>query len=819
MSDKVRFSRHPISKLDTRYIKTDQTTPQTVSNGIPLLDAQISDFNNLDQFVNKRYVDSIVSSLIIDWYATDTDSGVEDYKLTTTDIADLGDTQQSISKNNINDGDYIAGWISASGETPTILPLGIYNLSIYAEKTGGNKDIQLYWQLVERKSDNSETVLATSSYSDIIGTSSQQYIIPLILDSDHIPASGSRIVGKIYAYVTGTGNDPSLTIYYENDSMTRWSMPTTTEVLANQYVPYSGANQDVDLGSQNLTTTGNITAGNLNISDWDTAYSWGDHSSAGYLLSSAAETTYLRLDATNYDSVAFPDGKYIGIDEIRARDGDGLGLYDDSGKGIFVEDGGYVGIGTTNPLTPLHVSFKSATTPVIFESSTRDANYETVVLDLQGPTAGGTIVSINFGLDSSGSLDTPAINNYRSLARIAAEQVSGGGMHLNFQTKVDEASSLSTRLHIDRNGFIGIGTINPSKLLHLYRPSGEAYVFIECDDANYSSTFQVRNNVDKYLDVACWGSSNSGSVFGISVANKIGLRGTSAMLLGTTSNDDIYFGTNNAIRLTIKNDGDVGIGTINPDRKLEVAGTIHSSGSDAPWTTAGWGKRIELNSGGVIQWLKSTGTISRGIGLTTDDKLYFIRSTANDNSAAATYDMVLDGSGKVGIGTTTPDALLEVSYGATTGSYALRLYSSGRYIDIGCLNTSWCHVDTTSNNGVYFYDAISVLDITDRSKFFTGDAVAKLKKIKPKKTSSDWEEVDHDTLPEGVKVVVKEHRWVNKKTGEILEARDVPEKEEDYEYKEVEIKMRSLGGMIQLNTRALQQIIERVEALETRIRG
>jgi len=39
----------------------------------------------------------------------------------------------------------------------------------------------------------------------------------------------------------------------------------------------------------------------------------------------------------------------VEVDEIRARDGDGLKLYDDGGNGIFVADGGNVGIGTTSP--------------------------------------------------------------------------------------------------------------------------------------------------------------------------------------------------------------------------------------------------------------------------------------------------------------------------------------------------------------------------------------------------------------------------------------------------------------------------------------
>lgn len=43
------------------------------------------------------------------------------------------------------------------------------------------------------------------------------------------------------------------------------------------------------------------------------------------------------------------DAKYISTDEIRARDGDGLKLFDDSGNGIFVKDGGQIGIGMTTP--------------------------------------------------------------------------------------------------------------------------------------------------------------------------------------------------------------------------------------------------------------------------------------------------------------------------------------------------------------------------------------------------------------------------------------------------------------------------------------
>jgi len=47
------------------------------------------------------------------------------------------------------------------------------------------------------------------------------------------------------------------------------------------------------------------------------------------------------------ENILQADGKYISTDQVRARDGDGLKLYDDGGNGIFVKEN--VGIGTDNP--------------------------------------------------------------------------------------------------------------------------------------------------------------------------------------------------------------------------------------------------------------------------------------------------------------------------------------------------------------------------------------------------------------------------------------------------------------------------------------
>ncbi len=127
--------------------------------------------------------------------------------------------------------------------------------------------------------------------------------------------------------------------------------------------------------------------------------------------------------------------------------------------------------------------------------------------------------------------------------------------------------------------------------------------------------------------------------------------------------------------------GRVGIGTAAPARLLEVGGTIRNSAYDARWTTSLWGKALELQPGGVIQWLKGSGIISRGIGF-TNNNLCFIRSFANDSEYMATNDLVLDAFGNLGVGTSTPQSRMEVVGTVTldasrTSNQFVRIVSSG----------------------------------------------------------------------------------------------------------------------------------------------
>jgi len=90
---------------------------------------------------------------------------------------------------------------------------------------------------------------------------------------------------------------------------------------------------------------------------------------------------------------------------------------------------------------------------------------------------------------------------------------------------------------------------------------------------------------------------------------------------------------------------------------------IISSGSVSVWSTSGWSVGLKMaGQGSGIMWPKGAGATSRLIGVTGSGVFYFGKSAADDNSAAATYDVTINSAGdvtivnKIGFYNTTPAA-------------------------------------------------------------------------------------------------------------------------------------------------------------------
>jgi len=272
---------------------------------------------DLHHIVDREYVDHAVTSLGARYYMVNTSSGISDYKL--TQLSPPSGSEQSVIKTGLTDDDYIAGWISPDTSMSKLIK-GVYNWHIYAEKTGGTQTLRLYWQLVERKSDTTETVIATSAVSNEIMTSKESYIIPLTLSEDYTLADGSYVVGKLYADVSGGGSAPNVAVYYDGDSKSHWEIPINLEIFSDQFLKLDGsnANSDIDISPYDLTV-GNISAFNLKLpvsyiiwTDGTTVYALnGTSGLIDYSGTDATTVIQNAIDAITDGTIFIKSGTYL----------------------------------------------------------------------------------------------------------------------------------------------------------------------------------------------------------------------------------------------------------------------------------------------------------------------------------------------------------------------------------------------------------------------------------------------------------------------------------------------------------------------------
>ena len=117
---------------------------------------------------------------------------------------------------------------------------------------------------------------------------------------------------------------------------------------------------------------------------------------------------------------------------IWAADGNGLSLYDDSSTlGVFIKDGGYVGVGTSSPTSPLHV-------------------YE---------TAANSILKLETSADS--------YDSYIDFIQAGTSKFNVGFDDTNDQLVITRAIGSNNDIVVASNGNVGIGTTTKSSTLNV----------------------------------------------------------------------------------------------------------------------------------------------------------------------------------------------------------------------------------------------------------------------------------------------------------------------------------------------------------------
>jgi len=132
---------------------------------------------------------------------------------------ETGDTSTQLTSSALGIGDDQLLWtfVTETGEPGVdTLALGAYTATLYLQKSG-NKDARVYWKLFKRDTGGTETELLQSAVSDQLTDTSSQYVISAYLNEDQVLDPTDRLVLKLYANVSGTGNDVSITLTMEGD--------------------------------------------------------------------------------------------------------------------------------------------------------------------------------------------------------------------------------------------------------------------------------------------------------------------------------------------------------------------------------------------------------------------------------------------------------------------------------------------------------------------------------------------------------------------------------------------------------------------------
>ena len=441
--------------------------------------------------------------------------------------------------------------------------------------------------------------------------------------------------------------------------------PTTRLTIDDEGVrPQGGV-----LNLKNSGSTGNITANLLGVS--------GDS----------------RIDLENTG-----DGNYSGIDFVRERSS-GTGVV---GGSIFMKSD----TSSNNALLYIQAQSASAQSPVTSALSAGNG----VRLKLQG---GQGIFAVETGASEKLRITPDGYlhlgNTGHGTNKVGGQAVTGNDFDPIFKIYNSVSSKWLMHLRNDHstapNGiFMRAG--NSSSNYTLYLTGGDEHVkhFIVRGDGKIGigTDSPVTN-----LDVR--GSSDASITIGLNNGTKYGNFScdNSATYLYAYNGNDIIFSTHSGNsfnrKVTIKNDGKVGINESAPSEKLQIDGDI-LLGGQANSSESNYAIKFEYNN---HQFAKIVGDGRDQSGYGDID---FYTSTGSGVSNL-TQRMTIRANGKIGIGDDNPDGLLTIKGNSdATTTPSIRLLDGTDTREVSITNTSGDFIASTHGTDNVAHGSIKVYD-------------------------------------------------------------------------------------------------------------
>jgi hypothetical protein len=341
---------------------------------------------------------------------------------------------------------------------------------------------------------------------------------------------GIRITNESISHVFGDLNVTG-TIYGDGSQLTNLNV---SNINLSGYVPYTGADKNVDLGVNNFSVNTNTLFVDSNT---------GKVGIGTNVLSSAP----LTIDPNGLSAIYINEAQ-----PIRWAGGSYIGLY--SGL-MSLYSGGYDmtfrGYNGTNVLDILYMD-KDGVTGKIGIGTTTPQNTLNVIGD--GNFTGNITSQIDFCIEGGDCLSNVVSSS---------GNVSGFGID-NYVPLWDGTGNLDNSVIYQNGSNLGIGTTVPTDKLSI----SEGRINIRETTASDYAVLEFGNDQ----------SALRGGFF-LAGSTATGYGGANSLNLIGFGTGDLALGTAGVVDMTIENGGNVGIGNVDPTEKLEVTGSAKVTGS------------------------------------------------------------------------------------------------------------------------------------------------------------------------------------------------------------------------------------------------
>jgi hypothetical protein len=274
----------------------------------------------------------------------------------------------------------------------------------------------------------------------------------------------------------------------------------------------------------------------------------------------------------------------------------------------------------------------------------------------------------------------------------------GGDVHAGGRLRSDVGSDSGTQLNLwaDSNGSTFLAGYNFAIHTGSNNARTESFIIDQSKNATFAGEVSLKSRLNLQR-------SSGGATTLIQFKNENGVDRAHIDFGGTNEELSFFAGDGTTENLRIDSAGNVGIGTTSPSQKLEVAGNINVINSN-PYIWIG-----ESGSGGgagFIGWNDASDYLFLG----------------HSYGSAFNKNIVINSSGNVGIGTTTPNRPLTIQ--SNSGATAISIYARNQD-DYGFIQffghnqtTLWSEIAGRPSNISFYQNTSEVLRLGVASSFF-----------------------------------------------------------------------------------------------------